>query len=357
MSSFEFGIIDYNEMDRTTIGPSKHKFVAMGVSSEERVYGIATDGILYELDTTTGEETEVGPTGVYVASSSEKSYTQSGAIDQDDDTFYWAAYVTWGKPSGSVHNGYLGELRYDIVRYPDAKTVGTNISGQSFSETIKDKSLCNYYYGIIPVNGTIPAEMAKSDYVMLTFVGEADTYGVVRIDDVCVRSIYDNDLAVSISAPAKMKRGVSGKATVTVTNNGEKDASNYRVMLTADGTLAFDQTVTEVLKPLQTKSFTVDVKSNVTSQSSKLRLVADVEYAADQYKADNTANCMVDLAELGIPSPENFSATNDQAAQAHHELERSGSGKHPESRDIRELRQLDYQPVRRLDYLLFYQEW
>ena len=48
MSSFEFGIIDYNEMDRTTIGPSKHKFVAMGVSSEERVYGIATDGILYE---------------------------------------------------------------------------------------------------------------------------------------------------------------------------------------------------------------------------------------------------------------------------------------------------------------------
>ena len=972
MSSFEFGIIDYNEMDRTTIGPSKHKFVAMGVSSEERVYGIATDGILYELNTITGEETEVGPTGVYVAPSSEKSYTQSGAIDQDDDTFYWAAYdaerkgalysvdlktgkatliadfphneqilgmaipeatpdaaapgtpsgfsvkfdgpstkgwaslsapsktyggqtlsgdvnysvrsgktevltgtmpanssttkeitapeglnnftvtfsnaagkskaaktsayvgydepnqvsfarlkidangkanVTWGKPSGSVHNGYLGELRYDIVRYPDAKTVGTNISGLSFSETIKDKSLRNYYYGIIPVNGTkrgaerrtgavsygdnivppyyedfsteaafdlfkvvdsnndgktwawhevkqsayyatsdsksandwlitptiqleanhsykvaftarassayfpekieakwgtkqdvasltntflaatklpatsttydseirtsaaqqfflgihaisdkamdyiyvedfsivdnghlngpaavenltftpdpttalkatlsftlpkktvagkaltdvtkvivtrdgvtvkefgaskagatlscddnspvagfnnytitaytaegagtptvlagyvgldkpapltkvnatdvktgvkltwdkasnrgtnggavitndvtynayrvrisdgvtsqqligsatensftekfnttegeqavrlysvgaknskgesehvmsspivtgkaytlpytshfaegeanslwwslgldeeggigfllntqtssdgdshcrvftsfskggtadlssgkialagannpavffsyngttgkncvlkvyaqtpdgtrkligtvdysklsgkaedwrrtsfkIPAEMAKADYVMLTFVGEADTYGVVRIDDVCVRSIYDNDLAVSISAPAKMKRGVSGKATVTVTNNGEKEASNYRVMLTADGTLAFDQTVTEVLKPLQTKSFTVDVKSNVTSQSSKLRLVADVEYAADQYKADNTANCMADLAESGVPSPKNFSATNDQVA-------------------------------------------
>lgn len=48
MSSFEFGIIDYNDkdLDRTTIGPSKHKFVAMGVSSEERVYGIATDGIL-----------------------------------------------------------------------------------------------------------------------------------------------------------------------------------------------------------------------------------------------------------------------------------------------------------------------
>ena len=56
------------------------------------------------------------------------------------------------------------------------------------------------------------------------------------------------------------------------------------------------------------------MKSNVTRQSSKLRLVADVEYAADQYKADNTANLKVELAASGIPSPENFSATNDQAA-------------------------------------------
>ena len=92
LASFEFGIIDYDKMQRTTIAPSKHKFVAMGVSSEERVYAVATDGVLYELNTITGEETEVGSTGVYVAPSSEKSYTQSGGIDQDDDTFYWAAY-------------------------------------------------------------------------------------------------------------------------------------------------------------------------------------------------------------------------------------------------------------------------
>lgn len=92
MSSFEFGTIDYDKMERTSIAASQHKFVAMGVSSEERVYGVATDGYLYEIDTQTGEERRIGPTGVYVAPSSEKSYGQSGEIDQDDDTFYWASF-------------------------------------------------------------------------------------------------------------------------------------------------------------------------------------------------------------------------------------------------------------------------
>lgn len=971
LSSFEFGIIDYDKMQRTTIAPSKHKFVAMGVSSEERVYAVATDGVLYELNTITGEETEIGPTGVYVAPSSEKSYTQSGGIDQDDDTFYWAAYdadkkaalysvdlktgkatlianfqynaqilglaipeatpdaaapgtptgfsvkfengltkgsvsisapaktysgqtlsgnvtflvrsgktelltgtmpanssitkeitapeglnnftvtlsnaagkskaakttayvgydepnqvsfarlnidtngkatVKWGKPSGAVHNGYLGDLRYDIVRYPDAKTVGTNISGLSFSETIKDKHLRNYYYGIIPVNGAkrgaerrtgavaygdnivppyyedfsleesldlfniidengddntwkwhenkhsayypassskaaddwlitpaiqleanhsykvtftarsssayfpekieakwgnkdkvenltnkflaatklpatsttydgtvnttaaqtfyfgihaisdkamdyiyvenfsivdnghlnapaavenvkitpdpttalkanisfrlptktvagktlaavtkvvvtrdgvtvtefgssksgatlscddnspvagfnnytitaytadgagtptvvaayvgldkpapltnvkaadmktgvkltwdkastqganggavltndvtynayrvrisdgvtsqqllgsvtentytekfntaegeqavrlysvgaknskgeservmsspvvtgkpyalpfrsnfvngenahlwwsltldeeggigflhntqtssdgdnncrvftsfskggtadlssgkialagasnpavifshnatsgkncsievyaqtpdgtrkligtvdysklsgkaedwhrslfkIPAEMAKADYVILTFVGKADTYGVVRIDDVNVHNIYDNDLAVSISAPAKMKRGAWSKATVTVTNNGEKAASKYRVQLRSGNDIMFEQTVAEAIQPLASKSFVVNVKNNATNTSKTFKLYADVEYDADQYKADNSTAFVVELTESGIPMPENFSATKDEA--------------------------------------------
>lgn len=313
-ASFEFGVIDYDIMDRTTIAPSEHKFVAMGVSSEERVYGVATDGNLYEIDTTTGKETLIGSTGVYVAPSSDKSWTQSGEIDQDDDTFYWASFdannhgalysvdlntgyatliadfahneqvlglavpeatpadgapaaptavsvtfenasttgyitlntpsktyggqaltgtlnysvrsgknelltgtvpanssttqkitapegmnyfsvtlsnaagkskaattsafvgydepkqvsfarlkidastgkatVSWGAPSGSVNGGYMGTLKYDIVRYPDNKTVATGLSGTSFTETLKDKHLRNYYYGVIPVNGT-----------------------------------------------------------------------------------------------------------------------------------------------------------------------------------------------------------
>ena len=70
LSGFEFGVIDYDAMERTTIAESQHKYVALGVTSYEAVYGVATDGNLYRIDTETGEERLVGPTGVSVAESS-----------------------------------------------------------------------------------------------------------------------------------------------------------------------------------------------------------------------------------------------------------------------------------------------
>lgn len=91
LSGFEFGVIDYDAMERTTIGESQNKYVALGVTSYEALYGVATDGNLYRIDTETGEEHLVGPTGVEVAENSRQSYSQSGEIDQDNDVFYWAS--------------------------------------------------------------------------------------------------------------------------------------------------------------------------------------------------------------------------------------------------------------------------
>ena len=91
LTGFEFGVIDYDAMERTTIAESKNKYVALGVTSYEVVYGVATDGNLYRIDTETGEERLIGPTGVDVAENSRQSYSQSGEIDQDNDVFYWAS--------------------------------------------------------------------------------------------------------------------------------------------------------------------------------------------------------------------------------------------------------------------------
>lgn len=90
LSGFEFGVVDYNEMARTTIAESTQKFVALGVTSNEEVYGVSTDGNLYHIDTKTGAERLIGSTGVEVAENSRQSYGQSGEIDQDTDVFYWA---------------------------------------------------------------------------------------------------------------------------------------------------------------------------------------------------------------------------------------------------------------------------
>lgn len=160
----------------------------------------------------------------------------------------------------------------------------------------------------------IPSSMSTADYVTLTFKASANLYGILKLDNVVVRNAYSDDLAVGLKAAATMKRGATGTATVTVTNNGENAAKGYRVMLTAGGQTVLDQTIDESLASLASKTFNVEVASDVNSSSENFRLHANVEYAADKYAADNTADFIVKLTESGIPTPENFDANKDEEA-------------------------------------------
>lgn len=87
---FTLGTIDYTTMTRTTIGTLGRAYIALGVTRDNTLYGIATDGQLYRISATTAEETLVGPTGVTVTTSDGGYYGQSGEIDQQTGTFYWA---------------------------------------------------------------------------------------------------------------------------------------------------------------------------------------------------------------------------------------------------------------------------
>ncbi len=87
-----FGTIDYNTMTRTKIGGDlTNRYVALGVTSDKTVYGVASDGNLYRIDSQTAKETLVGPTGLTLARSDGSTNSQSGEIDPKTNTFYWAA--------------------------------------------------------------------------------------------------------------------------------------------------------------------------------------------------------------------------------------------------------------------------
>ena len=88
-SSNELGIVDYTIPSRTTIGQLSNTYAAMGITKDGQLYGIATDGNLYDINKTTAQETLVGSTGVTIANSQGQYYYQTGEIDQTDDTFYW----------------------------------------------------------------------------------------------------------------------------------------------------------------------------------------------------------------------------------------------------------------------------
>lgn len=99
LTRLEYGIVDYPNLTRTTIGPASEAMVAMGVTSDHHLYGIAaSDGCLYEINTETGEETYVGNTGI-VPSDATGYFGQTGEIDPKTNTFYWACVMPDGSSS------------------------------------------------------------------------------------------------------------------------------------------------------------------------------------------------------------------------------------------------------------------
>ncbi len=89
-TSFELGVVDYANDTRTTIGQLNRYYVAMGMTKDNKLYGIAVDGNLYTIDTETAKEKLVGPTGIGLTYSDGTWNVQSGEIDQNTGIFYWA---------------------------------------------------------------------------------------------------------------------------------------------------------------------------------------------------------------------------------------------------------------------------
>ncbi len=109
MQKLEFGVADYTTMNRTTIGEATNRYVALGLTREGALYGIATDGNLYKVDTGTGAEQLVGSTGVAIRDEQGRHFQQTGEIDPTDNTFYWAAIDAQGVSSLYTVNLETGE--------------------------------------------------------------------------------------------------------------------------------------------------------------------------------------------------------------------------------------------------------
>lgn len=61
---YELGTVDYRTRKRTAFGTTTRKYVAMSITSDNSLYGIASDSILYKISTTDGVETKIGSTGI-----------------------------------------------------------------------------------------------------------------------------------------------------------------------------------------------------------------------------------------------------------------------------------------------------
>lgn len=97
LDHFEWGVIDYTNLTRTTIATAQHSYVALGIADDGFAYGISKEGDLYQIDRKTGAETLKGSTGVKVTDDDGRYYHQSGEFDTRTNEFYWASTDKDGK--------------------------------------------------------------------------------------------------------------------------------------------------------------------------------------------------------------------------------------------------------------------
>lgn len=89
LKGMQWCVVDYKNQTQRVIGPAQRPYVALGITNDDKLYGIATDGNLYQISTSDGTETLVGSTGLTVTDSNKNYYVQTGEIDPKTNTFYW----------------------------------------------------------------------------------------------------------------------------------------------------------------------------------------------------------------------------------------------------------------------------
>ena len=164
---------------------------------------------------------------------------ENAHLDINNET--GAAKLTWSAPTATLHEGYLGTLTYDVMRYPDSVMVVTNGSATEFAETLTKGEMTYYSYGIWAHNGTQKSAQAYSngavlgDSVSLPYLEEFKTpasMNLFKIIDV------NNDGQTWVWNPyGKYETGAAGQAA-TYYYNPEQDADDW--MLTPPVSLKKD---------------------------------------------------------------------------------------------------------------------
>ena len=89
--TYTYGTVDVVKRERlSTVGMTTLRSVALGVTNEGKLYSIAEDGNLYQVNLTTGKEELIGATGL-TPSDGKNFWSQTGEIDPETNTFWWFA--------------------------------------------------------------------------------------------------------------------------------------------------------------------------------------------------------------------------------------------------------------------------
>lgn len=84
--------------------------------------------------------------------------------------------IAWNAVTNGVNEGYVGDMKYSVERYPDKKTIAQSTSATSVSDVLPGGDLAGYYYTVQAISGQRKSESAKSNSVSFGNVLEPPYY-------------------------------------------------------------------------------------------------------------------------------------------------------------------------------------
>lgn len=212
--SLEWGTVDYSTKERTTIGPATNIYVALGITNDGQLYGIATNGNLYSINKSNGVETLVGPTGLTLADGAGQYYGQTGEIDQRDNTFYWAAIDVNGQ--GGFYEVDLTSGNATKIADENDQIFGMLIPIPEAADGAPAKiSSASADFGTADLNGTISFTAPTKTYAGADLTGDL-TYTIKANDSIVATG--NTTAGASVNADVQLKAGGQYQFVITTTN-------------------------------------------------------------------------------------------------------------------------------------------
>ena len=276
-SRYELGVVDYSANSRSTIGTLANYYVALGITRDNVLYGVAVDGSLYRIDTTTAKETLVGPTGITVLNADGQWNSQSGEIDQTTGIFYWActdnnnnsALYTIDLNTGraSKIGDMAGNEQMVMLTVPEETVeAGAPAMPQNLSVTFDKASL----------SGTVSFAAPTSTYMGAALSGNLN-YSV-SVDN---KSVATGTVAAGgqVSVPVTATRG-NRLFAVTMTNSYGSGPRAYVTQFVGDDT---PRVPAGVKASLDVATGKVKVAWDAVTRGLNDGYISDVKYSVTRY--------------------------------------------------------------------------
>ncbi len=129
------------------------------------------------------------------------------------------------------------------------------------------------------------------------------------IDNIRIVDLYEYDLSVAVTAPAKVQAGESATIKATVKNEGENAADGYTVIIKAGDQELFNKTVNETLAPFATSEFEASFATTIFDDAADVTLTAEVVFENDLNEDNNSAETIISIVESSAAQPENLTGT------------------------------------------------